>query len=178
VHYGVFEIDYRLAYFFNGQVMGLIGEGFIMFNSPFLLFFFSTAANLHFVIKLAKTKHPTPKKVLEHSKKLNPISYDNRNLRVMHRDFKQILVVNGVLVFLYVFFNWVEYSLLNSPKLIHPDQITKISTHFPLYFEINSHNPALNGIELIVVTNYTLIIFLIAVFVNLYLAFRLQGRKC
>jgi hypothetical protein len=91
----------------------------------------------------------------------------------MYRDFKLMLCVNGVFVFLYAFFNWVEYSLLNSSKY----QIITISTHFPLYFEINSHNPALNGVELIVVSNYTLIIFLIATIVNLYLVFRLQRSK-
>jgi hypothetical protein len=91
----------------------------------------------------------------------------------MYRDFKLMLCVNGVFVFLYAFFNWVEYSLLNSSKY----QITNIITHFPLYFEINSYTPGVNGVELIVVTNYTLIIFVIAILLNLYLAFKLQRSK-
>ncbi len=89
----------------------------------------------------------------------------------MQRQFKLMILVNGLLVFLYVFSNWAEYSIMAIGSF--HDDVT-IQPYFPFYFTVTRFNV---GFSAILFLNYPLTIFLTAMLVNLYFIFRLQRSK-
>ena len=85
-----------------------------------------------------------------------------------NRDFWLMLVSNVVFVFLYFAVNWAEYLSWNGQLL---------QTNFPWGVQ---YSPKANGpgILLIIQFNWTLLVFLLAMLMNIYFLFRLQrGRK-
>ena len=87
----------------------------------------------------------------------------------MQRQFKLVLFANVVFVLLFVFFNWAEYEMLNSS-----DEMM-LQTHFPFYLEgLTFHSPMVTGFEVFILPNYLLLIFLLAITVNLYFLYKLQ----
>jgi cobalamin synthase len=87
----------------------------------------------------------------------------------MKSEFGLMVFCNGVFVALYLLWNWAEYSRLQS--LGNP---VAVSTHFPWYIQFSTSG---NAITVLFDTNFGLIFFLLAIFVNLYLAYRLQRSK-
>jgi hypothetical protein len=73
-----------------------------------------------------------------------------------------MILANAIFVILYLYFNWVEYSFINN---------NTVSTSFPYYIEYGSLS---NLQTLFQEPNWTLLFFLLAIFVNLYLANKLQ----
>jgi hypothetical protein len=88
----------------------------------------------------------------------------------MLKQFKLIVLANAFFVFVFVAYNWVEYSALNSFGY----QVA-IRAHFPWNIQFSVQNP--NAPRLDIESNYTLFLFLLATFVNLYLAYRIQRSK-
>ncbi len=72
-------------------------------------------------------------------------------------------------VALFLLWNWAEYSAING--LGNPIYVI---THFPLYIQ---YDGAGNAVQIFIDSNFTLVLFLLATFINLYLAFRLQTSK-
>jgi hypothetical protein len=92
----------------------------------------------------------------------------------LSKDFKLMIIANAVFVFLYLGQTWGDYSALNQlSKLQVP-----ISASYPLEIRIiGFYTYSTNmGVEL-TLFNFTLLIFIAAIIVNLYLAFRLQQAK-
>ena len=96
-------------------------------------------------------------------------------MKAISGEIKKIILVNAFLDFLYLFFNWGEYLGLNSPQLKQPWQIYSVSSYFPWYFRIYSDTNL--GTSMSTFYNFTLVIFLLTVLVNLYFIFRLQRGK-
>jgi hypothetical protein len=88
----------------------------------------------------------------------------------MSREFKLMVLANVLFVFLYVYLNWSEYSMLN--RFTGP---VSLSAHFPWYIQIYGQT-GLHDI-LMFDNNVFLWLFLLAVFVNLYFIIRLQRSK-
>lgn len=87
----------------------------------------------------------------------------------MHKQLKLMVLVNALFVALYLLWNWAEYSAINN--LGSPIYVV---THFPLYIQ---YEGAGNAVQIFIDSNFTLLLFLLATLVNLYLAFRLQRTK-
>jgi hypothetical protein len=87
----------------------------------------------------------------------------------MAKLLKIMLLANALFVVLYLLWNWAEYSAING--LGSPVYIT---TYYPLKIQ---YVGAGNAVHIFVDSNFTLLLFLFATFVNLYLAFRLQRSK-
>jgi hypothetical protein len=70
----------------------------------------------------------------------------------------KIITLNATLIILYLLANWAEYSAINRQF---------VATHFPTSIEYTLYSGP--GMDIIIFPNLTLIIFLVAVFANLYL---------
>ena len=88
----------------------------------------------------------------------------------VNRQFKLIILANVVLLSLYIFFNWAEYSIISINSFL--DDVT-IQTVFPFYFLVTRFSV---GFSAIFFLNYPLIIFATATIVNLHFIFKLQRR--
>lgn len=88
----------------------------------------------------------------------------------MTREFIIMVLANVVFVFLYVAYNWVEYSILS--PLYH----VAIRVYFPWYIQFTG-TPDGNLIVSFFDINFGLMLFLLAIFVNLFFAYRLQRSK-
>jgi heme O synthase-like polyprenyltransferase len=80
-----------------------------------------------------------------------------------------MVLVNAVFVALYLSWNWAEYSAING--LGSPIYVT---THFPLYIQ---YEGAGNAVRIFIDSNFTLLLFLLAIAINMYFLFRLQRSK-
>jgi hypothetical protein len=85
------------------------------------------------------------------------------------KQFRNMIIVNAVLILFYVFFNWMEYGLLSASS---PTAAT-VQSHFPFYIQTSWMNQA--GDPMAARSfNFTLLIFLIAIIANLRYIIRLQ----
>ena len=77
---------------------------------------------------------------------------------MMPKQLKLMVLVNTAFVALYAFVNWLQYSALNHQIVV---------TNFPWYIQ---YSPSTNGPGLIAVImlNFTLLVFLVAVLINVY----------
>ena len=89
----------------------------------------------------------------------------------MNKQFKLVILANVVLLSLYIFVNWAEYSTINVNS--HLNNIT-IQTNFPFYILVTKFSI---GISSILFLNYPLIIFITATIVNMYFIIKLQRNK-
>jgi hypothetical protein len=90
-------------------------------------------------------------------------------LKKMSRELALILSINAFLVFVYLLWNWSEYSTLS------PLYQVAVDAHFPWYIQFSGTT---NGNALVAFfdVNWGLFIILLATFVNLYFFVRLQRR--
>ena len=88
-------------------------------------------------------------------------------MKKLSKQLKLMVLTNVVFVVLYMFLNWNEYSTLNN-------QI--VTTNFPwnMQFTVKSNSP---GIMVEILPNLTLLIFIVAILINLYFLIRLQGAS-
>ena len=84
-------------------------------------------------------------------------------------EFKLILLSNAFFVALYLLWNWAEYSGLNGMYQV------AVNSHFPVYIQFGGTKA---GYDILVFndTNFGLVFFILAVAVNLNLAFKLQKK--
>jgi len=87
----------------------------------------------------------------------------------MLKQLKLMIFVNAVFVALFVFFNWAQYSAIRS--LGSPVYVT---TNFPWYVQ---YEGAENAVKIFVDSNFTLFLFLFAIFVNMYFIYKLEASK-
>jgi hypothetical protein len=84
----------------------------------------------------------------------------------MHKQFKIMVLVNALFVVLYLLWNWAEYSaiyVLGSPVYV--------TTYYPLYIQ---YVGAGNAVHIFIDSNFTLLLFLLAISMNIYFLFKLQ----
>ncbi len=92
----------------------------------------------------------------------------------MAKQLQLIVFVNALLVFLFVLYNWVEYSLINSAA----SRLDSIRAFFPSYIQYSGGGTETQpGMFVDFYPNFTLLIFLLATFVNLYFIIKLQRSK-
>jgi hypothetical protein len=84
---------------------------------------------------------------------------------------RTVIIANVILVFLYGFVNWAEYSIINVNS--HLNDVT-IQTYFPFYILVTRFTV---GFRSVLFVNYPLIIFTTATILNLYFIIRLQRGK-
>jgi len=87
-------------------------------------------------------------------------------LKKVSRELAQIFSINAFLVFVYLLWNWAEYSALS------PLYQVSVDAHFPWYIQFSG----LHGNALVAFFdfNWGLFIILLATFVDLYFFVRLQ----
>jgi hypothetical protein len=85
----------------------------------------------------------------------------------MSWELAQIFSINAFLVFLYLLWNWSEYSTLS------PLYKVAVNAHFPWYIQF-SGTPNGNALVAFLDVNWGLFIILLATLVNLYFFVRLQ----
>jgi hypothetical protein len=85
----------------------------------------------------------------------------------MNKQFKTIVYFNAAFFVLYLLWNWSEYSVLS------PLYQVAINSHFPLYIAFSGTSDGV-GLDLFTDYNFGLLLFSLAIIVNLYLAYRLQ----
>lgn len=84
------------------------------------------------------------------------------------KQFRNMIIVNALLVLFYLFFDWAEYALLNA---FSPNSVI-IQSHFPFYVQASG---AVNGEPTVALSfNFPLLMFLIAIIVNLRYIIRLR----
>ena len=84
---------------------------------------------------------------------------------------RKVIIANALLVLIYLFFNWIEYAFLST---FSPNAAT-LQSHFPLYVAISA---AVNGEpSLALVFNFPLLIFLVAIIVNVRFIYRMQEGR-
>lgn len=88
----------------------------------------------------------------------------------MKKEFKQLIGLNSAFVALYLFLNWLEYSSLNLPN--NSLENSALRTNFPFNIEITTYHPQTGALILSKIPNLTLIVFLLALLVNIYIAYR------
>ncbi len=87
----------------------------------------------------------------------------------MPEQYKLMVLVNALFVALYLLWNWAEYSVINA--LGSP---VYAKTYYPLYIQ---YVGAGNAIQVFNDSNFALMLFLLAISVNMYFIFKLHGRK-
>jgi uncharacterized membrane protein (DUF106 family) len=90
----------------------------------------------------------------------------------MQKQFKLMILTNAVFVSLFLFFDWVEYEILNI-GLLPNGSIFMMKTYFPAYIYIEKGMPS--GYELFYLPNFLLVIFVLATITNLYFLYKLQN---
>lgn len=93
------------------------------------------------------------------------------------QDFYLMILFNALFVLVYFYFNWVEYSELNASQLRSPWQLMSINSNFPWGYRISSSLPGSVGIYTLIWVNFPLLIFLVAIMVNVYFLFRLKSVR-
>jgi len=88
----------------------------------------------------------------------------------MSRPLKLVIVWNAVFVFLYVFLNWAEYSLINMSN-----GFILVGSHFPLYIYLYGAKDI--SFANVIFFNYLLVIFILSIAVNMYFLVKLQRSK-
>ena len=88
----------------------------------------------------------------------------------MKSEFKLMVFFDAVFVALYLLWNWSEYSILS------PLYQVAVSAHFPWYIQF-SGTPDGNSLVAFFDFNFGLLTLLLAILVNLFLAYRLQRNK-
>ena len=92
----------------------------------------------------------------------------------MAKQLKLLVFVNALFVFLFVLYNWVEYSMLST----FASHSGFIRVFFPTYIQYSGGGSETQpGMFVDFYPNFTLLIFLVATFVNLYFIIRLQRNK-
>ena len=91
----------------------------------------------------------------------------------MKIEFTLMVYLNALLVALYLLWNWAEYSVLNGLNVYF------INAYYPWYIQLSYTVEQAPGLLQRDVTepNFGLALVFIALFVNLYLAYRLQRSK-
>ena len=86
---------------------------------------------------------------------------------MMPKQLKLMVLVNAVFVVLYVFLNWFQYLALNHQSVV---------TNFPWYIQ---YSPSTNGpgITVVMMLNFTLLVFLVAVLINVYFLIMVHRNK-
>ena len=87
-------------------------------------------------------------------------------MKKVTRELTQILSINAFLVFVYLLWNWAEYSALSQLYQVSVD------AHFPWYIQFSGTNG--NALVALFDVNWGLFIILLATFVDLYFFVRLQ----
>jgi hypothetical protein len=90
--------------------------------------------------------------------------------KMLRKEFKLIVLFNALFAVFYLFWNWDEYSAITSMKII------AVKANFPFLIQFSGTTKDGLGLVLFIDSNVCLAIFLLAIFVNLYLAFRLQTK--
>ena len=98
-------------------------------------------------------------------------------MKKVSKVLKTAVLANLLLLALYLFFNWFEYSLFNSSWLKQPYQISGAGSFFPLGFVINSYLPGGTGVYATTWINFPLAIFVLVILVNVYLFWKTQKRE-
>jgi hypothetical protein len=87
----------------------------------------------------------------------------------MIRQLKLLVFVNALFVFLFVLYNWVEYSMLSSAA----SGLGSIRVFFPSYIQYSGGGTETQpGMFVDFYSNFTLLIFLLATIVNLFFIIR------
>jgi len=91
----------------------------------------------------------------------------------MPASFRQIAAINAIIVTFYVLYNWAEYNEINYlGSQYQTNYMLDVHAQFP--WLINYSNTV---IQYYSDCNFPLFLFLIAVLVNLYFIYNLQGKK-
>jgi len=81
---------------------------------------------------------------------------------------KKVIIANALLILFYLIFDWAEYSLLST----YGPNSAVIDSHFPFYIQASA---TVNGEPYLALSfNFPLLIFLIAILVNLNFIIKLQ----
>jgi hypothetical protein len=89
----------------------------------------------------------------------------------MANQLKLLVFVNALFVFLFVIYNWVEYSMLTSAA----SGLGSIRVFFPAYIQYSGGGSQANpGMFVDFYPNFTLLVFLAATTVNLYFIIKFQ----
>ena len=88
----------------------------------------------------------------------------------MKSEFKLMVFFNAAFAAFYLLWNWAEYSALNS----YGYQMA-VKAYFPWNIQFSVQNPNLPTLD--IDNNFGLFTLLLVIFVNLYLAYRLQSDK-
>jgi hypothetical protein len=91
----------------------------------------------------------------------------------MNRQMKIIFLANFIFICVYFFFNWLEYTTLSTLR-----HSVGISANFPWYvYYYMRLGEDVSGLGVTVDYNFPLLIFLLALIVNMYLVHRFYGSK-
>ena len=90
----------------------------------------------------------------------------------MLKQVKLMILANAAFAFLFIFFNWAGYEMLNASRTWN------IQTYFPFYIYGQSVSfPMVTGFTAFILPNYLLAIFLLSTTVNLYFIFKLAKNQ-
>ncbi len=88
---------------------------------------------------------------------------------MLKKEFKLMVLSNAFFIALYLLWNWAEYSGLNGMYQV------AVNSHFPVSIQFGGTKA---GYDILVFNdfNFGLILLILAVILNLYLAFKLQKQ--
>jgi hypothetical protein len=95
---------------------------------------------------------------------------EERVTNQLPKQLKLIVLVNALIIALYLYWNWTEYSILK--PLYH----VAITTNFPWYIQF-SGTPDGNAIIVFIDINFGLMMLLLAIFTNMYFIITLQRNN-
>ena len=90
----------------------------------------------------------------------------------MSRQFKAIVILNILILILFVYFNWANWTLLNDERTALP-----ISSKWgPIWIQVQP-SPHLWESAVVLFPNYPLMLFLLSTTINLCFLIKLQRTK-
>jgi hypothetical protein len=92
----------------------------------------------------------------------------------MNKQFKLMVLANAVFVLLYFAYDWVEYSSIQQLSALSLGNLLYVTPHFPWQIQYVGNTHVVFQFD---DYNFTLLLFLLATFLNLYIAFKLQRSK-